>query len=202
MKYVAGIVCAAFAALLLQLVPQSARTKELLRDARGSLPHQASSRDDRRAPLVEGAARVIDGDTIDVAGERVRLEGIDAPEFKQECRTADGRSWPAGKIAATTLERWIRGRKVSCTGAGRDRYGRLLGHCVADGVDLNQKLVEHGLAWAFVKYSQVHVAIERTARAGDRGDWAATCETAWNYRSNRWGAVAGGAPAGCAIKGN
>ena len=34
---------------------------------------------------ITGAARVIDGDTIDIAGERIRLHGIDAPESGQTC---------------------------------------------------------------------------------------------------------------------
>ena len=49
-----------------------------------------------------GPARVIDGDTIDVAGVRVRLHGIDAPERAQTCR-ADGRAWPCGRQAARAL---------------------------------------------------------------------------------------------------
>ena len=32
-----------------------------------------------------GPARIIDGDTLDIAGERIRLHGIDAPESRQSC---------------------------------------------------------------------------------------------------------------------
>ena len=39
---------------------------------------------------ITGKPRVIDGDTIEIAGERIRLHGIDAPESKQTCTDADG----------------------------------------------------------------------------------------------------------------
>ena len=45
---------------------------------------------------VAGPATVVDGDTIVVAGERVRLEGVDAPELHQAC-TAYGREGPWGR---------------------------------------------------------------------------------------------------------
>ena len=47
-------------------------------------------------------ARIIDGDTIDIAGERIRLHGIDAPESAQTC-VADGVTWPCGQSAVTAM---------------------------------------------------------------------------------------------------
>src|SRR5512147_2320348 len=52
---------------------------------------------------VAGPATVIDGDTVIVAGERVRLQGIDAPELHQDC-TAYGQEWACGRTSAEWLK--------------------------------------------------------------------------------------------------
>src|SRR5512134_3644315 len=85
---------------------------------------------------VTGTARVIDGDTIVVAGERIRLQGIDAPELQQTC-TAFGQEWPCGRTSAEWLRDHLNGRQVECVGHARDRYGRLLAVCYVGGEDQN-----------------------------------------------------------------
>ena len=77
---------------------------------------------------VTGQARVIDGDTIVIDGEHIRLEGIDAPESHQDC-TAYGQQWACGRSAADWLTDHLRGRQVACVGHAHDRYGRLLAVC-------------------------------------------------------------------------
>src|SRR5512135_727534 len=77
---------------------------------------------------VTGPATVVDGDTIVVAGERIRLERIDAPELRQTC-TASGQQWTCGRTSAEWLQEHLNGRNVECVGHARDRYGRLLAVC-------------------------------------------------------------------------
>src|SRR5512134_2877434 len=67
---------------------------------------------------VTGPATVIDGDTIVVAGERIRLQGIDAPELQQTC-TAYGQPWACGRTSAEWLRERLNGRQVECVGAER-----------------------------------------------------------------------------------
>ena len=69
---------------------------------------------------VSGQARVIDGDTLEIGGTRIRLFGIDAPERGQSCR-AGGELRVCGGLARLRLEERIAGRKVVCEEKDRDR---------------------------------------------------------------------------------
>lgn len=154
-------------------------------------------------PAIRGAARVIDGDTIEIEGRRIRLEGIDAPEASQTCtRRFFLGTWRCGASAAKMLTDMVAGRQVACESHGNDKYGRMLAICFADGQDINARMVRAGLAWAFVKYSSTYVAVEQEARAARRGIFATDNEPAWDYRAHRWAGAEQQAPSGCAIKGN
>ncbi len=67
-----------------------------------------------------GIASVIDGDTLEIHGQRIRLHGIDAPESRQLCRL-DGKPWQCGKDAANALADKIARRPVTCEDLGRGR---------------------------------------------------------------------------------
>lgn len=153
---------------------------------------------------VTGQARVIDGDTVEIAGTTVRLLGIDAPESGQSCKAADGKSYLCGTAATDRLRALAAGKPVECTGAERDAYGRLLGTCRVGGVEINRTLVREGLAWAFVRYSRDYVSEEGEARAAKRGVFAAENEPPWQFRAARFqnAPLAPDAPEGCPIKGN
>jgi len=153
-------------------------------------------------PTIVGSARVVDGDTLHVAGERVRLEGIDAPEMAQTCPRRSTGTWACGKVAAQALATLIGKERVACESHGTDKYGRMLGVCFAGGRDINAEMVRNGLAWAFVKYSTRYVQEEAAARALAVGVWQAKAEPAWVYRQRRWAGAEQVAPRGCAIKGN
>jgi endonuclease YncB( thermonuclease family) len=151
---------------------------------------------------ITGPARILDGDTIDITGTRVRLYGIDAPEMGQKCRGGFFGSWRCGSQAASTLARLIDRRDVRCERRGIDKYGRTLARCFIDTTDLAGEMVRRGMAWAFTRYSQDYVAIEQQARAARVGIWRADNKPAWDYRASQWQDAVPGAPNGCAIKGN
>src|SRR5262249_24751865 len=96
----------------------SAGVTSMLAAALASFPTNAQT------PLA-GTASVIDGDTIEVHGIRIRLHGIDAPESRQECRRPDGTAWRCGQQAALALSDHIGRSPVSCKALDRDRYGRV-----------------------------------------------------------------------------
>jgi endonuclease YncB( thermonuclease family) len=151
---------------------------------------------------VAGPAEVIDGDTLRVGAETIRLEGIDAPEIGQSCRDAAGKAWACGRAARDRLAALIKGRAVACHGAVVDPYHRLVATCRVDGRDIDRVMVEEGLAWAFRRYSTTYASSEDAARAARIGIWSGTAEPAWDYRAHRWAEAAGSAPRGCPIKGN
>ena len=130
-----------------------------------------------------GVPRVIDGDTIVLAGERVRLEGIDAPEQAQDC-FVEGESWPCGREATRALTSRIAGRRVVCTRNGRDRYGRVLGVCRADGEDLNAWMVAEGHALASGGFSPRYAAEERRAERAGKGIWRGEFVAPWQWRAD------------------
>lgn len=163
--------------------------------------------------VLTGQARVIDGDTIDVAGERIRLHGIDAPEMRQTCDAPDG-EWACGEWARDEMVRLIDGRALHCTGVERDRYGRLVAACMAGSADLGAALVEAGVAVAYERYSLAYVPHEHRARAARRGLWAqggagVARPSQWRRGQAEQGAAPVGGPSGlrfaageCDIKGN
>lgn len=151
---------------------------------------------------ISGSATVVDGDTLEIAGEKIRLEGIDAPESAQSCGRAKGGIWACGREAADALAKLVAQRRVSCQNKGFDKYDRMLGVCSVDGTEINAEMIRRGLAWAFVKYSTSYVALEAEARVAAVGIWQGEAEAPWIYRENRWKVAEQRAPDGCAIKGN
>lgn len=130
---------------------------------------------------IAGAATVIDGDTIAIGHDRIRLFGIDAPEKKQQCRTADV-TWPCGERASQALVSYAAGGLLVCKGEKRDRYGRLLAVCYSGTEDLNARMVREGWALAFRRYSSVYTAEEDEARQARTGLWRGDFIAPWDWR--------------------
>jgi endonuclease YncB( thermonuclease family) len=131
---------------------------------------------------IVGVDSVIDADTIEIHGQRVRLHGIDAPEGGQTCLDAAGRNWRCGQRAALALQDLIGRRTVTCDERDVDRYGRIVGRCLAGDLDINEWLVAQGLALAYRRYSLDYVSAEDEARVAGRGMWAGTFEPPWDWR--------------------
>jgi endonuclease YncB( thermonuclease family) len=130
-----------------------------------------------------GQASVIDGDTLEIRGERIRLWGIDTPESSQLCR-ADGQVYRCGAKAANDLDAFIAGRPVSCAPLSQDRYGRAVASCSVNGIDLGEWLVRKGLALDWPLYSKGrYAAVQREADRAGRGVWAGSYVAPRLYRA-------------------
>ena len=130
---------------------------------------------------LKGIPRVVDGDTLVLNGERIRLHGIDAPELRQTCWDKNG-EFRCGKNMRQMLFALTR-QSVTCTAKDRDRYNRIVAVCFdKDGNDINAMMVRHGWALAYRRFSQDYVADEEKARASKFGMWAYRFTPPWDWR--------------------
>lgn len=152
-----------------------------------------------------GTARIIDGDTLEVRGSRIRLHGIDAPESAQRCRS-EGRVWSCGREATRALARRIGSYPVACKESARDRYGRVVAVCRVGGEDVNAWMVAEGWAFAYRKYSRRYLAEEMAAKAAKRGVWRGDVVPPWDWRRGKrlidTGTTMKRGSGRCKIKGN
>lgn len=135
-----------------------------------------------QAQVLLGSAKIIDGDTVIVGGEAVRLHGIDALEESQTCKRG-GEMWQCGSQAKALLASLIDGRSLTCTQRDRDIYGRLVASCKAGGLDLAGAMVEGGFAVALPKFSTAYIAMAEKARSQRVGMWDAEFELPASYRA-------------------
>ncbi|MDD9875947.1 MAG: thermonuclease family protein [Magnetovibrio sp.] len=131
-----------------------------------------------------GRAEVVSGDTLIVAGQRIRLFGIDAPELGQRCQ------WPnkeidCGNVSRTALLDLIAPVAVACARRDTAADGTWIGTCKAEGFDVGTNLVHTG--WAVVSPGDPagYAAIQEKARAAKRGLWRGTFQMPWEWRKTR-----------------
>ena len=129
-----------------------------------------------------GKARIIDGDTVEIAGERIRLNGIDTPEANQSCLDEAGKRWRCGREATLALTVIVGDQTITCKGDERDKYKRLIAVCFAGGKDLNAEMVRQGWALAYRRYSNDYISAEKEAQEAKRGMWVGEFEPPWEWR--------------------
>lgn len=160
------------------------------------------------ADTFSGRATVVDGDTIEIAGERIRLHGIDAPESEQQCRDVQGAPYPCGRQASFALDDFLAAsRPTHCTIVDRDRWGRVVATCVRnDGTDVNEWLVEQGWALDWPRYSDgAYRHAQESAAHSRRGLWQGEFVAPWDWRAGirlDWATGTEPIASDCAIKGN
>lgn len=161
-----------------------------------------------------GRASVIDGDTIEIHGERIRFNGIDAPESGQTCNNANGQAYRCGARAAEALASFLAASSPTrCDFVERDQYDRFVGDCFrADGASVQAAIVRSGWAMDWPRYSGGAYASEQATAKNERiGIWVGTVQPPWEWRAEQRQAqqparvaplMATGQTGGCRIKGN
>lgn len=138
--------------------------------------------------VLQGRASAVDGDTIEINGTRVRFNGIDAPEYDQQCEDAKRFRYSCGWQVKASLEKFMASsRPMRCEFVTWDQYGRFIGNCFrADGADVAAWLVKNGLALDLPKYSHGAYATQQlTAKAAKRGLWKGFFEEPWTWRAEQ-----------------
>lgn len=147
------------------------------------------------AQTLVGQASVIDGDTIEIHGTKIRLSGIDAPESSQLCRGEDSLPYQCGAKSANALSIFIGRKVVTCETQTKDRYGRTVAACFVGGIDLADWLVGNGLAFDWPRYSSgKYATAQNDAERGGKGIWSGSYVLPWLYRQC---VRNGGRPGGC-----
>lgn len=115
--------------------------------------------------------QIVDGDTFDLDGRRIRLHGIDAPEIGQLC-SQNNKDYDCGKASKDYLSYLLSGEKLTCQKLSQDRWGRAVATCKAGNNDIGRMMVRHGWAVAHTEYSAEYVKDKEFARDNGLGLWA------------------------------
>jgi len=134
---------------------------------------------------IVGRASVIDGDTIEIRGLRIRLHGVDAPEKGQPCYDGAGQPYRCGTVSARALDEFIGESPVTCRERTTDRYGRTVADCSVRGQDIEEWLVRNGHALAYRRYSSDYIGAEQEAKNNRRGVWAGSHTPPWEWRKQQ-----------------
>ena len=134
------------------------------------------------AEEISGIPKVVDGDTIHINNYKFRLEGIDAPEMRQQCKKEsfkisflDGfifyKDYSCGRVSKEKLITKINTSKIKCISSSKDRYKRYIATCFKGKTNLNQWMVRNGFAIAYRRYSKKYVPDEVFAKENKLGLW-------------------------------
>ena len=135
--------------------------------------------------IYSGRAFIVDGDTLRINGITIRLAGVDAPELSQTCKI-QGHTERCGEIVKLRLVQVTDSSDVLCHDYGRDFYGRVLGECYVNGININKWLLREGLAvYYYNKNFKSYKILEKLAKEEKNGLWDGEFQKPKDYRKAR-----------------
>lgn len=115
--------------------------------------------------------KVVDGDSLEIGARRIRLLGIDSPEYRQYCYDKNHKRYSCGIKAKQHMEKLVSAGNVECREKGVDRYKRSLCVCYSGDKDLNEEMVRSGWAVVYRDEGAGYAAAEKEAKKHRRGIW-------------------------------
>jgi endonuclease YncB( thermonuclease family) len=135
-----------------------------------------------QAADITGAAKVREGDAVQIGATRIRLGGIDAPSVDQLCLNTKGERWTCGIAARDELIRHAENKNWTCRPIRTDRRGRVVARCEVDGEDIQKWIVRSGWALSYARFSHDYDADEKAAREAKAGMWQGAFIAPWDWR--------------------
>ena len=134
------------------------------------------------AEEISGIPKVVDGDTVHIDNYKFRLEGIDAPEMRQQCKKESFKisffigftfykDYSCGRVSKEKLITKIDTTEIKCISSSKDRYKRYIATCYKGKTNLNQWMVRNGFAIAYRRYSKKYIPDEEFAKENKLGLW-------------------------------
>ena len=134
--------------------------------------------------IIEGKAKIIDGDTIHIGKNKIRLHGIDAPEINQTCEK-NNITWLCGENATNALVNIINSQKIICSIKDIDQYNRYIGVCFVNNLNMNKYMVINGWAIAYRYYSKDYIEVENIAKRKKVGIWQGSFQEPYLFRKKQ-----------------
>ena len=150
----------------------------------GSKPISIVTKDWDRE-IFTGRAFIIDGDTLTINGTKIRLVGVDAPEISQKCKI-NKHVENCGEIVKLRLVQATDSKDIICYSHGRDLYGRVLGECYVEDININKWLLREGLAvYYYNKDFKGYKILETLAKQEKVGLWVYEFQNPKEYRKQQ-----------------
>ena len=131
-----------------------------------------------------GKVSVIDGDSIIVSENEVRLFGLDAPEYRQTCFDASENEYECGKTSRDFLVKLTNKKEAKCIYFEKDIYNRYLAKCFIGEVSINDEILKNGMAviYDFSQASEEEIRLEDAAKSQKLGIWQGAFQLPKDYR--------------------
>lgn len=133
---------------------------------------------------ISGIAKVGDGDSIKINNQKIRLLGIDAPEYAQKCFDENEEPYDCGIVSQKFLIDLVDGKNVDCNYQEKDIYGRYLAYCFLEKTSISNEILANGMAVIYnFKYAKSEeIKLEKQAQNKKIGIWRGAFELPKDYR--------------------